>query len=209
MPTRRGKSGGWTKLRTDWHAKCWYCALAVRRNTVVEQAARTKMLVRPGFFFQAREPTLQQQSWPSNRCFPVTGRLPGNEPGYGQARFLRRGKVIPHIFGQSDEITKAYPEFLLQRRHGDQAAVGGAIKLIARRAASQHGNRQISAIARRHGLVPAPRREHEHGVAHGNVEMAALAGLLARKKRQQNIHHRGHGTTGDIGNQRRWQRRGA
>ena len=52
-------------------------------------------------------------------------------------------------------------------------------------------------------LAERPIHEGKQVLGHGDVEMAALAGLRALGHRQEDVHHRRIGGAGDVGDQRR------
>ena len=93
----------------------------------------------------------------------------------------------------------------IERAAGDDPAVLGRIKLIARRTADQ---RQFAGLGKLAARLPQRQRvpgKGEHRVAHGDVDERALPALVTCPQRQKNIDHRRKTAAANIGGQQRRQ----
>ena len=112
--------------------------------------------------------------------------------------------IVDERRGKPDRGGEALPEILLQRarrRRACRRSSDRADSAASRRRASlrpDRGNRPVAQCPRQR--LPG---EGEHRVGHGDVEMAALPGLVALAQRQQDVDHRRKGAAADVGDQRR------
>ena len=122
-----------------------------------------------------------------NRCYTTLGRR-------------RIDMIVTQRFLQTNQFAKILPEFLFQRRGGDEFIIGGAINLIARAATGDQAAAGFRPFARGKSFAHGPIQKCKHVVAHRHIDLAAFAGLVALSQREQHIHHGGISTAGNVGN---------